>query len=132
MKRFPIPILARGDAAVASCGGAEPFALMVLGDSMAPEFQEGEVIVIEPEGLATEGAYVLACVRGEWIFRRLVAHAAGWRLAALDARYPPIDIPDLAPVRGVVIQKSRPGRRGSVRFYAAAGRAAEIRELDEA
>jgi SOS-response transcriptional repressor LexA len=122
VKRASIPILARGDAAVTTCGGAEPFALMVLGDSMAPEFCEGEVIVIEPEGLASDGAYVLACVQGEWIFRRLVARAEGWRLAALDARYPPIDIADLAPVRGVVIQKSRPGRRGCVRFYASAGR----------
>ena len=41
-----------GDAAAGSCTGAESFALMVLGHSMAPEFNEGEIIIIEPEGLA--------------------------------------------------------------------------------
>ena len=45
---------------------------MVLGDSMAPEFVEGDVIIIEPEGLAVDGSYVLAQADGEWIFRQLV------------------------------------------------------------
>jgi Peptidase S24-like len=34
------------------CAGGESFALRVLGHSMAPEFNEGEIIIIEPEGLA--------------------------------------------------------------------------------
>ena len=42
-----------------SCAGGESFALMVLGHSMAPEFQEGEIIIIEPEGLAKDGSFVL-------------------------------------------------------------------------
>jgi DNA polymerase V len=99
------------------CGGAEPFALMVLGDSMAPEFVEGDVIVVEPDGLAAEGAYVLAHAGGEWIMRRLLVRRGGWRLAALDARYPAIDIDDLAAVRGVVIQRSRPGHRRAAKLY---------------
>ncbi len=43
--RTTIPIVAadtEGD-----CAGAESFALLVLGDSMAPEVVEGEVIVVE-------------------------------------------------------------------------------------
>ena len=84
---------------------------------MAPEFVEGDVIVIEPEGLATDGAYVLAQARGEWIFRRLVARDGGWSLRALDPRYAAIDIPDLTAVRGVVIQKSRPGSRRALKRY---------------
>ena len=36
-----IPIVAAQDPALSACGGAEPFALMVLGDAMAPEFREG-------------------------------------------------------------------------------------------
>jgi SOS-response transcriptional repressor LexA len=116
-KRPTIPIVPADDAALSACSGAEPFALMVLGDSMAPEFEAGDVIVIEPEGLATDGAYILAQAQGEWIFRQLVARAGGWRLVALDPRYPPIDIPDLAAVRGVVIQKSRPGRRRATKRY---------------
>jgi SOS-response transcriptional repressor LexA len=116
-KRRTIPIAPAADAALEACGGAEPFALMVLGDSMAPEFVEGDVIVVEPGGLAEDGAYVLAQVEGEWIFRKLVAHAGAWRLVALDARTAPIDLPGLEAVRGVVIQKSRPGNRRANKRY---------------
>lgn len=112
-----IPIVPAQDPALSACSGAEPFALMVLGDAMAPEFREGDVIVIEPEGLATDGSFVLAQVGGEWMFRQLVAREGGWMLAALDGHTPSIDIPDLAPVRGVVIQRSRPGRRKENRLY---------------
>ena len=90
---------------------------MVLGDSMAPEFVEGDIVVIEPDGLATDGSYVLALAGGEWIFRRLQRRDGGWRLAALDPRYAPIDLPDLSAVRGVIIQKNRPGRRRATKRY---------------
>jgi SOS-response transcriptional repressor LexA len=90
---------------------------MVLGDSMAPEFMEGDIVVIEPEGHVTDGSYVLAFADGEWIFRRLQHREAGWRLAALNPGYASIDLPDLQAVRGVIIQKTRPGRRGETRRY---------------
>ena len=38
------------------CSGGEVFALRVLGHDMAPEFNDGEIIVIEPDGLAVEGS----------------------------------------------------------------------------
>jgi DNA polymerase V len=100
-----------------ACSSAEPFALMVLGDSMEPEFLEGEVILIEPEGLATDGSFVLAKLAGEWIFRQLAKHGDGWRLQALNAAYPPADIPDLDAVKGVIIQKSKPGTRRATKRY---------------
>ena len=100
-----------------ACSGAESFALMVLGDTMKPEFEEGEVIVIEPEGLATDGSFVLAHASGEWIFRQLRASGDGWALHALAPDYPVIPIESLAAVRGVVIQKSRPGRRRATKRY---------------
>lgn len=111
-----IPIVPAATAADA-CEGAEAFALMVLGDSMAPEFLEGEVILIEPEGLATDGAFVLAQVDGEWIFRQLARNGGGWRLQALNPAYPATDIPDLGAVKGVIIQKSKPGRRRAAKRY---------------
>ncbi len=116
--RRVIPILpGAADAELDACAAAEPFALMVLGDSMEPEFVEGEVILIEPEGLATDGSYVLAQLDGEWIFRQLAKQGAGWRLQALNPAYPSADIPDLGAVKGVVIQKSRPGRRRATKRY---------------
>jgi len=110
-----IPVVA--DAGPGECSGAESFALMVLGDSMAPEFVEGEVIVVEPEGLAADGSFVVAQVDGEWTFRQLVAADGGWKLRALNPAYPETPLADLAPVRGVVIQKSRPGRRRALKRY---------------
>ncbi|MCK9386871.1 MAG: S24 family peptidase [Sulfuritalea sp.] len=116
--RRTISIQPRGaDAEPDACSAAEPFALMVLGDSMEPEFVEGEVIVIEPEGLAIDGSFVLARLVDEWIFRQLVRHGAGWRLQALNPVYPAADIPDLSAIKGVIIQKSKPGRRRASKRY---------------
>lgn len=113
-----IPIQPQGvDAALDACSAAEPFALMVLGDSMEPEFSEGEVILIEPEGLATDGSFVIAQLAGEWIFRQLARHGPGWRLQALNPAYPAADIPNLDAVKGVIIQKSKPGRRRASKRY---------------
>ena len=99
------------------CSGAEPFALVVLGDSMAPEFIEGEVIVVEPEGLATEGSFVVAHVEGEWTMRQLARIDGRWTLRALNPSYPTRPLADLSPIRGVVIQKSKPGRRRASKRY---------------
>ncbi len=111
----PAPENAHGSSD--ACSGAESFALMVLGDAMLPEFEEGEVIVIEPEGLATDGSFVLAHVNDEWIFRQLRAAGDGWALHALAPGHPVIPIESLAAVRGVIIQKSRPGRRRATKRY---------------
>ncbi len=101
------------------CAGAESFALMVLGDSMEPEFVEGDIVIIEPDGLALDGSYVLAWVGEEWIFRQLQADAGAWRLCPLNAAYPTLPLSDLAAVRGIVIQKSKPGRRRASKRYVA-------------
>jgi len=119
-KPFPIPVAPAGeetDAALDKCAAAESFALMVLGDSMEPEFVEGDIIVIEPEGLAVDGAYVMAWLDDEWIFRRLTKDAEGWKLQPLNPKYPTARIPDLSGIKGVVIQKSKPGRRKAAKRY---------------
>ena len=113
--RNPLPPIVAAQGT--DCEGAEPFALRVLGDSMAPEFVEGEIVVVEPEGLARDGSYVVALAQGEWTLRQLVACGGRWKLRALGPGHPEIELADLACVRGVVIQKSRPGRRRSVKRY---------------
>lgn len=84
---------------------------------MAPEFEEGDIIVIEPDGLATDGAFVLAHARGEWIFRQLAAVGTGWELRALAPGHAPIALAELSAVKGVIIQKSKPGRRRAAKRY---------------
>ena len=106
------------DPTVRSCASGEPFALMVLGDSMEPEFVEGDIILIEPEGLATDGSFVLAQIDGEWIFRQLRRSDTGWRLIALKDGYPDVAIGQIREaVKGVIIQKSKPGRRKATKRY---------------
>ena len=105
------------DLAVPECGGGESFALMVMGHSMAPEFLEGEIIIIEPEGVAKDGSYVLAWHNDEWTFRQLLRSDSGWVLHPLSPEFSDAPLPDLSAVRGVIIQKALPGRRKASKFY---------------
>ena len=100
-----------------ACSGSEAFALRVLGTSMEPEFNEGEIIIIEPDGALRDGSYVLAQHAGEWIFRQLRKAAEGWTLHALNPAFPDLSLADLSTVRGVIIQKSLPGRRRASKRY---------------
>lgn len=120
-KPFPIPVKpAASEPEASACASGEPYALMVLGDSMLPEFEEGEIIVVEPEGLARDGSFVVAWANEEHIFRQLVQHPEGWMLKPLNPVYPNIPIEgDLkAVVKGVVIMKKKPGRRRAMKEYA--------------
>ncbi|MCP5288086.1 MAG: S24 family peptidase [Burkholderiaceae bacterium] len=85
---------------------------------MMPEFADGDVIVVEPDGALKDGSFVVAQHDGEWIFRQLrAAPGAGWRLHALDPAWPDLPLADLDAVRGVVIQKAVPGRRRLTKSY---------------
>lgn len=99
------------------CASHEVFALQVIGQSMAPEFSEGEIIVIEPGGALHDGCFVLAQADGEWTFRQLVLRDACWWLHPLNPAWPDQALPDLDAVRGRVIQACVPGRRRLTRHY---------------
>jgi SOS-response transcriptional repressor LexA len=99
------------------CSGAEVFALRVLGDSMAPEFLDGEIVIVEPDGALHDGSFVLAHVDGEWTLRQLARCGAAWALHALHPGHRDQPLADLAAVRGVVIQKAVPGRRRLSKRY---------------
>lgn len=122
-KPFPIPVVPapenkpEADPETSSCASGEPYALMVLGDSMLPEFEEGEIIVIEPEGLARDESYVIAFVNEEYIFRQLIKHPEGWMLKPLNPVYPNIPIDSLDVVKGVIILKKKPGKRSQQKSY---------------
>ncbi|MEO6065097.1 MAG: S24 family peptidase [Lysobacterales bacterium] len=99
------------------CSGGESFALQVLGDSMAPEFNDGEIIIIEPDGALRTGCFVLAKIDDKWTFRQLIQVAESWHLRALNAAYEDQALPDLTAVHGVIIQKAVPGRRRLSKSY---------------
>jgi SOS-response transcriptional repressor LexA len=116
-------MVARAQSAMAvdpdagSCGGGEVFALRVLGQSMVPEFAEGEIIIVEPEGLARDGSYVLAWVDEEWTFRQLCRQGDAWCLHALNPAFADVPLDGLSAVRGVIVQKALPGRRRASKRY---------------
>lgn len=109
--------LPAADTLVPDCAGGESFALMVMGYSMAPEFLEGEIIIIEPEGLVKDGFYVLAWHQDEWTFRQLCQTGTGWLLHPLNPAFSDAPLVDLSAVRGVIIQKALPGRRRASKHY---------------
>lgn len=103
-----------------ACSGAESFALRVLGEDMAPEFHDGEIIIVEPGGALKDGSYVLAQLGGEWLMRQLQHADGAWWLRATNPacrEHRECRLEDLSAVRGVVIQKAVPGRRRLSRFY---------------
>jgi SOS-response transcriptional repressor LexA len=115
----PAPAAA-ADEEAAGCSGGESFALRVLGDDMAPEFEHGHIIIVEPDGALKHGSYVLAQAGGEWVFRQLCQRGDGWVLHAINPERMDLQdqpLPDLGAVHGVVIQRAVPGRRKLTRFY---------------
>ena len=98
-----------------SCG-REPFALRVIGDEMSPEFADGCIIIIDPEGLANDGAYVMARHEEGYVFRQLVFGEGTYYLKTLQAGHPVIEIPDLGLIEGVITQQAK-RRRADRKHY---------------
>lgn len=99
------------------CAASEPFALRVLGDSMAPEFKDSCIIVIDPAGVIRSGCYVLAKLDDEeYIFRQLIVERGRYFLKPLNSGYETIEIPGREVIQGVVVQRSG-ARRADRKHY---------------
>ena len=94
---------------MSNCASSEPFALQVLGDSMAPEFPDGCIVVSEPGGALHDGCYVIADYQDEIVLRQLRLTTSEWRLEPLNPNYPHLKIDGPENIRGIVIQRA--GRR---------------------
>ncbi len=99
-----------------SCSKAEPFALQVLGDAMHPEFMDGVVIVVDPEGLIQDGCYVVAHHNEEYTFRQYRFHEEKHFLVPLNDLYDTEEIVGISVIKGVVVQQAGK-RRKDRRFY---------------
>jgi SOS-response transcriptional repressor LexA len=97
-----------------SCG-REPFALRVIGDSMLPEFADGSIIIIDPEGVINDGSYVMARHGDSFIFRQLVYGEDVYYLRALQDGHEVIELPDLTAIEGVITQQGT--RRRNRKYY---------------
>lgn len=93
------------------CSGGEPYALRVIGHSMSPEFDEGDIVIVERDGALRDGCYVIARLDDGFTLRQLVRDGEAWVLRALNPAFTQRQSVALESVHGLVIQKSVPGRR---------------------
>ena len=101
-----------------TCVEAEPFALQVLDDSMEPEFARGCVVIIDPTGVASDGAFVVVELGGGLVLRQLSRGDAEMRLLALNRRYSSeLLSAGIAAIKGVVVQRAGRRRREHKRYY---------------
>ena len=92
-----------------ACTEAEPFALMVKGDSMEPEFHDGHIIMIDPSMPPINGSFVVAEHEGGHIFRQLRIYEGKKYLQPLHDGYPTLELEHDNAIVGVITQRS--GRR---------------------
>ena len=88
------------------CAELEPFALRVTGDSMAPEFWDGCIIIIEPRLSARHGQYAVVDYASETTFRQYLEEGGRRYLKPLNDTYETVEITGSFTVRGVVIQRA--------------------------
>lgn len=83
------------------------YALKVSGDSMAPDFPPGILIIVEPEMEADPGDFVIAKNGDEEAtFKQLVKDSGRWFLKPLNERYPIIPLEGFTVI-GVVREAVR-------------------------
>ncbi len=94
---------------VTQCSVSEPFALRVIGDDMAPEFCDGNIIVVDPGGLIKSGCFVVVRIDGDVLLRQLKINSNRYQLHALRENVVGIPLVSLDNIVGVVSQRA--GRR---------------------
>lgn len=90
--------------------GQNVFALRVSDDSMEPEFQEGDTIIVDPEQTAAHNDFVIAKNdRGEIIFSQLKIYGGAKVLHPLNPKYPDIELTETHQYRiiGKVVEKKK-------------------------
>ena len=102
---------------LSNCSASEPFALRVIGDDMAPEFVDGNIIIVDPGGKISSGCYVIARHQEEMIFRQLTIEQNTFSLRALDSSLDEIRLPKgVEDIVGVVSQRSGSRRSEHKRY----------------
>ncbi len=92
------------------CEASEPFALRVIGDDMLPEFEDGNIVIVDPGGLVKSGCYVVAKAGEDTLLRQLQIDNSSYRLIALKPGIDEIELANgLKDVVGVISQRT--GRR---------------------
>lgn len=99
-----------------SAGTTEPFALRVIGDSMSPEFEDGNIIIIDPAVPAMHEAFVVIDYGGEILFGQYRIEEGRQWLHYLNPEHESVELIGKFEVKGVIIQRST-GRRKNLKHY---------------
>lgn len=84
------------------------FALVVHGDSMEPEFAEGDVITVDPDRAHSSGSFVVVRNGDQATFKQLVLDGSSVFLKPLNDRYPVKDMTGVEMrIVGVVVEKRK-------------------------
>ncbi|MCW9024535.1 MAG: S24 family peptidase [Gammaproteobacteria bacterium] len=102
-----------------SCAASEPFALRVIGDSMEPEFKDGTIIVIDPNGLVRDEAYVVALIESGYTLRQVKMEGDSYFIEPLNPDYMhERQQVNLDQIKGIVAQQAAPnGNRKQRKNY---------------
>ncbi|TPQ24919.1 XRE family transcriptional regulator [Methylomonas koyamae] len=85
------------------------FKYRVLGDDMAPQFIDGDILAIDPTRTAENAQYVLAEINGDPAVRQLMRIAGEWWLTLKNSAYADMKKPLAeAKIIGVVVAKLPP------------------------
>ena len=95
---------------IGHCSANEAFALRVIGDDMAPEFVDGQIVIVEPAGRISSGCFVVARLDDGAILRQLVIDGDVYRLRALKPGIPEIEL-EAGPETLIGVISQRAGRR---------------------
>jgi DNA polymerase V len=99
-----------------SSEGMEAFALRVIGDSMAPTFEDGHIIVVDPGYPLVSNCYAVLVNKGEVLFGLYRCDEKGSRLEYLKSGEPPVLLADGFGVKGIVTQRNARRRKDTVYF----------------
>nr|CRH06266.1 putative HTH-type transcriptional regulator for conjugative element [Candidatus Magnetococcus massalia] len=97
----------QGYAPIPHIAGNRSFGLKISGDSMSPEFSEGDVIVVDPEMEAKHNHFVVVYLphENDVTFKQLTIDGGRRYLKPANPRYPIIPMDEDARVCGVAVGK---------------------------
>lgn len=91
-----------------STSSRRAFALRIKGDSMEPEFTEGDIVIVDPDRTPENGNFIIAKNGTEATFKQYIIDGSSVFLKPLNSRYPIKDMTGVEfNIAGVVVEKKK-------------------------
>jgi len=86
--------------------GENAFALRIQGDSMEPDIKDNEIVIVDPQRIATHNSIVIVIQNGntEATCKQLIVEGGKRYLKPINPRYPIMEMQQDARICGVVVQ----------------------------